>query len=643
MAERVVTHAVRNGRGVVLAIANPDQDWYQRRSEWAISDIRAGRHSYVVASGSVLRPIHVVDGPHGPYLRTTRDAAVGNNLDELPTFDLRPWEVVHDDAEVLAVHAALVPHGVQGQVLMFGGNEHDPGNAAVDDVHNTRLYDVARNEVMGVDSPPADVFCCEHAFLPDGRLLVGGGSEGFNPPDHHVDAHMHPQDHWSGARECAAYALDGTWDEVAPMLPEPGQGERGGGRWYPTLLTLPDGTVLAVGGHPRVRSADEDPQGLVNDGRHGAWLPERYDPASDTWTYQPGQWLYVEWFNVVGHQPPDVQPDPGTSANYLYYPRMFVVPDGRVFLASRHDDVCSFYDPATGLVGGPIIDPPPHAGQRFAETNHTAVLLPLLPGDDYATSMLFLGMEGAHRVTFPGHPDPAAPPPSWEPTAPRDWPGDVPLRRHGCATLLPTGDVVVTGGIDDDAGVGLPDSQMVGEAELYHPGFDWSMQRNDASSQQWTTVTPGATVARNYHSVALLLPNGRVLTAGSNHDGQSGGDAVKEYRIEVFTPDWFDAPDRPEILEAPSAVTWGEAFDVVTTRARHIERVALLRCGSVTHAWDGDQRYVGLEFSPGAPDTPVLHVTAPPDGGVAPPGPYMLWVVDHLGRPCRRAPFLLLA
>ena len=202
MAERLVTHANRDGDGVTVAIGNPEQDWFQRRHEWAVSDIAADRHEYVVAAGEGTRRIVVVAGPTGPYLRTSPDDDTVNNLDLLPEFDLRPWEIAHDDAEVLAVHAALVAHGAEGQVLLLGGNEHDPSNAAGGEIQNTRMYDVAGNAVISIDSPPADVFCCGHAFLPDGRLLVAGGSEGFNPPELHVDAHDHPRDHWSGAREC---------------------------------------------------------------------------------------------------------------------------------------------------------------------------------------------------------------------------------------------------------------------------------------------------------------------------------------------------------------------------------------------------------------------------------------------------------
>jgi hypothetical protein len=642
MATRLVTHAARNSDGDIVAIGNPEEPWYQRRREWAISDILADRHVYF-ASGrrGRRRRIDVINSPSGPYLRTRADRTEGNNLDNLPALDVRPWEIALDDAEVLAVHAALVPHGVQGQVLLLGGDEHDSANADSGEIHNTRIYDVDRNVVIDLDSPEADVFCCGHAFLAGGRLLVGGGTESWrHTEDRHFDAHANPQRHWSGARECAVYDLNGTWTAAASLLPEPGHPERGGGRWYPTLLTLGDGRILALGGHPL---ADEDA-----DGRHGAWLPESYDPAEDVWTYQPGHWLYVTWGDVGPTDSADLMPgeelvvlpdgqEPVSANNYLYYPRLFAVPDGRVFMASPNDGACGWYDPATGLVDEPPVEPPPHGG-RFDETNHTAVLLPLLPADDYAPHVLFLGLQEAHRLSLNAAEPGEAP--AWQPTAPRDWPAAAPLRRHGCATLLPTGDVLFTGGIDDDGDPGLPDTDGVLEAELYHAGFDWDAGVIDFALESWTT-NPRASVVRNYHSVALLLPNGRVLTAGSNIDGRSGDDDVKEYRIEVFCPAYDADTNRPVISQAPAAVSYGQTFQVVTSRASRIQRVALMRCGSVTHAWDGDQRYVGLDWENPAPG--VIQATAAPSGHVAPPGAYMLWVVDDADRPCRLAPFVLLS
>jgi hypothetical protein len=82
-------------------------------------------------------------------------------------------------------------------------------------------------------------------------------------------------------------------------------------------------------------------------------------------------------------------------------------------------------------------------------------------------------------------------------------------------------------------------------------------------------------------------------------------------------------------------VYYGETFTLQVDGT--IARVALMRCGSVTHGYDSDQRYIGLAFSQQGDQ---LTVTAPPDGATAPPGYYMLWVVDAAGVPCERAQFL---
>ncbi len=694
MADRTVTRAARNADGNIIAIGNPSSDWHQRDAKWAIQDILEDRHRYLIESATgAMRPIQVVNDPDGPYLRSQADTTEENNLDNIEELDLSPWEVALDSTEIFAIHAALVPHGHEGQVLMMGGDEHDPNMAENNDFLNTRIYDVRGNRMISVNSPEADVFCCGHAFLADGRLLVGGGTEHWNlrptppddegeggmpDPDPHVDMHGQPRDHWSGAIECAIYNNDGTWTAAADMLFQPDQDqERGGGRWYPTLLTLPDGRVLAVGGHPR-----------LSDGRHGAWLPETYDPVGDSWTYQPGHWIYVDWRDVPveredpegddelgepildedgnlielfefpeGQTRPVVETadgpvqDPNRRWNYLYYPRMFVVPEGRVFMASPNDGNCRWYDIETGLPTGPVIDGPTHGG-TYAETNHTAVLLPLLPDDDgnYAAHVLFMGNSGPSRLSI-GTSD-ATEAPAWQETPPRDWP-DIPppewpqippKRRHGIATLLPTGQVLFSGGINENADSGLPDTAAVHAAEIYTPGIDWDTGRITFEDENWVT-TAEASITRNYHSVALLLPNGRVLTAGSNINGSSGGDSVKEFALETYTPPWFHSTSRPEILQAPGTIGYGDSFSVHCTRTDRIERVALMRCGSVTHAWDGDQRYVGLEFSRGDDE---LTVTAPPNGAVAPPGPYMLWVIaeggpDSSGLPCALAPFILLS
>jgi hypothetical protein len=187
--------------------------------------------------------------------------------------------------------------------------------------------------------------------------------------------------------------------------------------------------------------------------------------------------------------------------------------------------------------------------------------------------------------------------------------------------LLPDGTVLVVGGSRSSN-----DTDAVLTAERYDPAAD-----------QWEALATAA-VPRLYHSVALLLPDGRVWTCGSNHDCKQSFHDVpptrpdnRELRMELFSPPYLFRGPRPSILSAPNTVTCGSDIEVKTPEAVHVNRVALLRCGSVTHAFDSDQRFVEL---------PVRHrhgnrltVDAPPNTAVAPPGYYMLFVVDRHGIP----------
>ena len=135
---------------------------------------------------------------------------------------------------------------------------------------------------------------------------------------------------------------------------------------------------------------------------------------------------------------------------------------------------------------------------------------------------------------------------------------------------------------------------------------------------------------RLYHSSALLLPDATVALMGGNPTRGS-----YETRIEIYSPAYLFAADgspamRPAITSAPAAFDYGTTFQVQTSDAASIASVVLVRPGASTHAVDMDQRLVQLTFTKG---TGVLSVTAPPGGNVAPPGYYMLFVLNSAGVP----------
>jgi Domain of unknown function (DUF1929) len=130
---------------------------------------------------------------------------------------------------------------------------------------------------------------------------------------------------------------------------------------------------------------------------------------------------------------------------------------------------------------------------------------------------------------------------------------------------------------------------------------------------------PAMTYIRGYHSAAILLPDGSVLVGG---DPQVGGGPTPHER---FFPGYCSQP-RPVITNAPPIVQWGDTFDVDTPQATEIAEVMLIRPGAVTHGFNMSQRGVECEIT--ASTAAKISVTAPPDGTVAPPGHYLLFIID---------------
>jgi hypothetical protein len=197
-------------------------------------------------------------------------------------------------------------------------------------------------------------------------------------------------------------------------------------------------------------------------------------------------------------------------------------------------------------------------------------------------------------------------------------------RRQFDLTVLADGTVLATGG--NSSGASLVDlNNGVYEAELWDP-----------DTGQWRTLA-SMQVTRQYHSTALLLPDGRVLASGGGICGTCDSVGYLAKNAEVFSPPYLfkqdgsgDLAPRPTITSAPGAVPYDTEFSIATPDAASISEVALVRLGAVTHSVNMEQRYVPLSFDQ---DGGTIEATAPVNSNVAPPGVYMLFLIDADGVP----------
>jgi Domain of unknown function (DUF1929)/Fibronectin type III domain/Kelch motif len=182
-------------------------------------------------------------------------------------------------------------------------------------------------------------------------------------------------------------------------------------------------------------------------------------------------------------------------------------------------------------------------------------------------------------------------------------------RKLHNATLLADGKVLVTGGSRGTEGPNTRSNDPAYACEMWDP-----------ATGTWTTMA-NLTRIRTYHSTALLLPDGRVLSAG----GESGGASA-----EIYSPPYLFHGSRPTITSAPTNVRYGQSFFVGTPNAANISKITLIALSSVTHGFNMGQRISRPLFSQA---TGGLNVTVPSNRNTTPPGHYMLFILKSNGIP----------
>jgi hypothetical protein len=373
---------------------------------------------------------------------------------------------------------------------------------------------------------------------------------------------------------------------------------------------LRDGRLLVAGGHIT------DYHGLANanlfDYRTNRWTPlpkmraGRWYPTNTSLPNGEQLTIAGDDANAANNLIPEVWQTSGgwralTSARAALpnYPWMFVNPSGLVFYAGPEQRTMILNTAGTGSWSS---GPYSHFGSRDygAAAMYDAYQVIIVGGGMTPTNtaeIIDLNRGGGWKST-----------------------GSMAVaRRQLNLTMLPDGNLLATGGT---SGAGFNNlSGAAYSAELWSP-----------STGRWTTLA-SARIERLYHSVAVLLADGRVLVAGGGDPAAAG--AHNEQNAEIFSPPYLFKPDgspatRPFVSSAPSGVGYGQSFLISTPSASTVNAVTLIAMPSTTHGYNQNLRLLHLPFTRGAGS---ITVTAPSSPSLAPPGPYMLFLVGPGGTP----------
>ncbi|KQW52750.1 hypothetical protein ASC77_00025 [Nocardioides sp. Root1257] len=337
-------------------------------------------------------------------------------------------------------------------------------------------------------------------------------------------------------------------------------------RWYPSLTQMPDGKMLILSGASNISTS------WVN-------TPEVYNPATST----------------VGTLPistPEMHEE--------QYPQTNVLPDGKILaISAEHGSVMTF-DPATnawtrlGTTQVPFGAWTSFAPGKYLVTGGAATLDSYNPNNPVPSTR-------AAKVL-----DMTSGSPVWSDA------GQMAVARsfHNL-TMLPTGEAMAIGGstvVNDYSSTGTK------TAEIWSP-----------ATNTWRSVASPAAV-RMYHSISMLLPDGRVLSSG----GGRLAPAPDQLNMQMYSPGYLFKGPRPTISSLPGQIEYGATMDLVTPQAADIAKVSLVSLASVTHTADWNQHFLDLPFQRTGG---TLTVSTPASANLAPPNYYMVFAVDSNGVP----------
>ena len=475
------------------------------------------------------------------------------------------------------VHAVLLH---TGEAFVVSGSGDDESLK----IYNSSTLDFSAGTIT-TRAMAYDSFCAGLTILLNGNPFLAGGSryDEINSPGQEL-----------GLPNVSTYDTTANLFVNLPPMAH--------GRWYATATELGDGRVMVDSG----------------------WDQTAMDSTVEIFTLGAG-WSPEYPMNWNHDGVPSVPP---------FYMRQHLLPDGRVFYSGQDTDT-KIFDPA-------VASPTNSGWTHVAWTNYgraagqgdrsygTSVLLPLTPANNYDPRVMIMGGDVNNSTDTTELIDLGSCAPACATNTPAwKWGPKMSQRRvRNNAILLPDGKVLAIGGsvIDEEVGT-------------YQQAMDSASLNADLYDPATNTFSSAGVIAypRLDHSVALLLPDATVWVAGNQGPPADAGQTVTfEHHMEIYQPAYLFNADgslaiRPVISSAPSTIQYGAQYTIETSvSGLDIASAVLVRPGATTHSFNTDQRMVGLVYTPTATG---ITVTAPPNGNIAPPGYYMLFVVDTAGVP----------
>ncbi len=581
------------------------------------------------------------------------------------------WDFLDVPSEfrINTIHAALLH---TGKVLLIAGSGNNQKNFDAKKFESV-LWDPKTNTYKKIPTPK-DMFCAGHTQLPDGKLLVAGGTKRYEKLEGDVTKAgglmiVHNEDPDAPKTLPAGTIFTGkkngkTYVSKDPVLVEKAKKifDKRTGRFLRTEAGLGRIYVEARASGKKYESGTEDnyrvhglsgadarnvygiAQKLALDKKDFQGIKEAYefDPVAEKYitvdpmnearwyptltTLEDGKVLSLSGLDEIGQIVPgkDEIYDPvtkkwkytGVVRKFPTYPAIFLMNNGKLFYSGSN----AGYGPADEGRDPGIWDLKTNTFKKIPglsdpDMMETSATVRLPPAQDEKYMVIGGGGVGESEKSSEKSRlvDLKEPSPRFEDGASLDQ-----GTRYPSASLMPDDTVLITGGSSDYRGRGGSD---ILQARLY-----------DAKTGTYRRVADPA-VGRNYHSGSLLLPDGRVMIFGSDSlysDKANTRPGVFEQRIEIYTPPYLFRDARPELTGGPKTIKRGGTATFKSAHAASIKDAKLMRPSAVTHVTDVDQRTVALEMKK---TKDGISVTVPKNRALVPSGYYMLFVTDDQGTP----------